>query len=322
MVIPYISRLVMGVVLSLVLTACGKNEEMPPLRLGTNFWPGYEPLYLARNLGYLDDKRVRLIENSSTSQSLRRLLDQHAEGAGLTLDEVLTLQQASSDVCIVLVMDVSEGADVILGKPSLQNIQGLKGARVGVENTAVGAYMLARALRFAGLSVSDVSIIPLALDQHESGYLSGQVDAIVTFEPVRSRLLSDGAIQIFDSSQIAGEIVDVLVVRKSYLEKYPEQGRYVIDNWFKALDYFEQHTDDALTLMAPRMQLPASEVLAMYEGMTLPKREENRYLLSRTTDAAEPLRKTLRELHDIMLEHKLLQYPIDVNQICIRNQFL
>jgi len=42
-----------------------------------------------------------------------------------------------------------------------------------------------------------------------------QVDAIVTFEPVKSELLSSGANILFDSHQIPGRIVDVLVVRKN-----------------------------------------------------------------------------------------------------------
>ncbi|WP_176329923.1 ABC transporter substrate-binding protein [Thioflexithrix psekupsensis] len=302
--------------------ACNRNTPDAPLRIGTNFWPGYEPLYLARSLGYLTDDKVRLVENSSTSQSLRRFLEQHTEGAALTLDEVLSLYQATTDACIVLVMDISEGADVVMGKPSLQQLSDVKGVRIGVENTAVGAYMLARALQAAELSVTDVTIVPLALDQHEAGYLSGKVDAVVTFEPVRSRLLAAGAVQLFDSSQIRGEIVDVLVVRKSHLDKYPEQAHYVINNWFGALDYFASHTEDAVTRMAPRMQLPASEVVAMYEGLTLPDRDENRQLLTRAPNTSEPLRDTLHQLNRIMQEQHLLSDPVHVEQICIRGEYL
>ena len=35
------------VLFGLLLAGCGSQPE-PPLRVGTNLWPGYEPLYLAR----------------------------------------------------------------------------------------------------------------------------------------------------------------------------------------------------------------------------------------------------------------------------------
>jgi NitT/TauT family transport system substrate-binding protein len=139
---------------------------------------------------------------------------------------------------------------------------------------------------------------------------------------VRSRLLTAGAVQLFDSRQISGEIVDVLVIRKSHLEQYPEQARDVINHWFSALDYFANHTDDAVARMTPRMQLPAAEVMAMYEGLTLPNREENRRLLTRTPDASEPLRDTLHQLNRIMQEQKLLSEPVNVEQICINATYL
>ncbi|EIJ41525.1 ABC-type nitrate/sulfonate/bicarbonate transport system, periplasmic component [Beggiatoa alba B18LD] len=322
MMIKKIIRWTTGIILSGLLVACSEDNTPTPLRIGTNFWAGYEPLYLARSLNYLDDNKVRLVENSSTSQSLRNFLDKHIEGAALTLDEVLALQQTNTDACIVLVMDISEGADAILGKPSLQNLQGLKGARIGVENTAVGAYTLARALEFAKLNVTDVTIVSLEADKHEFSYLSNQVDAVVTFEPIRSHLLAAHAIQLFDSSQISGEIVDVLIMQKSYLDKYPQQIKYVVDNWFNALDYFKQHNEDAITHMAPRMKLPVADVMPMYKGLTLPDRQKNRQLLSKTANNPEPLRQTLRQLNTIMLAQKLIKKSVDVDQICIYNHAL
>ena len=50
---------------SFLLGAC---EQTPhPLRVGTNVWPGYEPLYLAREQGYLSEDAVRLIELPSAT---------------------------------------------------------------------------------------------------------------------------------------------------------------------------------------------------------------------------------------------------------------
>ena len=49
----------------------------------------------------------------------------------------------------------------------------------------------------------------------------GSVDGAVTFDPFKSQMTASGGRTIFDSSQIPGEIVDLLAVRASVLEKNP-----------------------------------------------------------------------------------------------------
>jgi hypothetical protein len=64
-----------------------------------------------------------------------------------TLDEVLLLAEDVPDVRVVLVLDVSQGADVILGRPEIARFDELRGRRVGYEATALDAFMLARGSR-------------------------------------------------------------------------------------------------------------------------------------------------------------------------------
>ncbi len=297
------------------LTACGEKTA-PVLSIGTNIWTGYEPLYLARSLGYFDEKKVRLIENSSSSQTLRAYKNNDLNAAALTLDEVLNLKQQGFEPCVVLVMDISDGADVIMGKPEIENMQALKGKKIGAENTAVGAYTLARALQLAGLTVADVEVVSLEVDVHEQAYKEGRVDAVVTFEPVRGKLLADGAKQLFDSSQIEGEIVDVLTVRKSYVEQHPKQVRYLLDGWFKSLDFLQQNPQQAGEKLAPRMGLSATEAIASFEGLKLPNREENKALFIAQADKPSSLQTTAQLLNQVMLEQNLLQTSVDTQSLC------
>lgn len=59
--------------LASLLGGCSREAE-PTLRIGTNVWIGSEPLYLARELGHLDPKVVRLVEYPSASEVLRATL--------------------------------------------------------------------------------------------------------------------------------------------------------------------------------------------------------------------------------------------------------
>ncbi len=61
-------------------------ESRKIINIGTNVWPGYELLYLARELNLLPQK-VRLIEYNNTSEVMRAFRNRTIQGAALTLDE-------------------------------------------------------------------------------------------------------------------------------------------------------------------------------------------------------------------------------------------
>ncbi len=55
-----------------ILGGCAE-EPAPPIRIGTNPWPGYEFLHLADELGYFEEEgvEVRLVELTSNGDVRR-----------------------------------------------------------------------------------------------------------------------------------------------------------------------------------------------------------------------------------------------------------
>ena len=285
----------------LILSGCEKVQ--PPLRVGTNLWPGYEPLFLARSLGFYEGASIRLINFSSASDAMRAYRHGAIDVGAFTADEALQVAEFLPDQRIVLVCDFSAGGDVIMARPRFRNMAELRGRRIGVEQTALGAYMLARALDISGMSVQDVIVTPVPLEEHEKAYASGRVDAVVTFEPSRSHLLAAGARQVFDSSQIPGEIVDVLLVRPECIDASRGAIAILIDGWFQALDYLRRKPQDAARRVAPRQRLTEEEFLKSLEGLRFPDRAENIRRLGRSEGNMD---EKLKKLQEIMLENRLL----------------
>lgn len=179
------------------------------IRIGTNVWPGYEPFYLARELGFYESDAIKLVEYPSASEVLRAFRNQSIEAAALTLDEVLSLNQAGIPVSVILILDISNGGDTIISQPEVKSFEELKGKNIAVETGALGAYMISRALEINQFSLSDVNIKHIDVDGHEEAYNTRKVDAVVTFEPVRTKLLAKGGHELFTSKQIPNEIIDV-----------------------------------------------------------------------------------------------------------------
>lgn len=284
--------------LLLALTAC-QPEPQPPMRIGMHVWPGFEPLFLARHGGSLNEQDFRLVEFSDGSEVGRAFRNGTVEAVCLTLDEVFYLVQNGMDPVVLLVLDESNGADVVLGRPGITNLAELKGKRVAVEVSAVETYTLTRALQHAGLAVKDVTPVYLPMEKHLEAFQSGAVDAVVTYEPMRTKLLALGAVDLFNSTQLPGEIVDVLVARRDYLEKHPDRATTLRLAWFAALDQLRRSPDESAKIMAVREQVTAAEFAASLRGLHFPDAPESRVLLEgnppKLLASAERLKTVMRD---------------------------
>ena len=288
------------------------RRDSQSLRVGTNVWLGYEPLYLARSLGHYEESDVRLVEYSSASQVIRAFRNNTIEVAALTLDEVLLLKENGFDVRVILVTDISQGADAILSASEITELSELRGRNIGVEHTALGAYVLTRALQSVGMTATDVNVVPLEVDEHERAFTEGTVDAVVTFEPVRSRLLAQGARVLFDSTQIPDEIVDVLAVRLNVFDTESDKLRILLKGWFLGRRYVVDHPDDASKQMAERLRLDPPDVLASLPDVKMPDLKENIDLLG---GVRPKLVESAERLGKLMLEQDLLLRNVDVSQL-------
>ena len=94
--------------------------------------------------------------------------------------------------------------------------------------------MLSRALAINGMQAGDVKVVHLESNEQPSAFEKGRVDGAVTFDPYRTQFLKAGATTLFDSTQIPGEIVDLVAVRASVLDKQPEAIQALLTGWFAA----------------------------------------------------------------------------------------
>jgi NitT/TauT family transport system substrate-binding protein len=299
------------VTLLLALSGCMREPETA-LRIGTNVWIGSEPLYLARELGRLDPAAVQLVEYPSASEVLRAFRNQAIDGMVISLDELFGLAVDGFQPRIILVVDVSHGADVVVGRNGMRTMKDLKGKSVAVESSALGAFVLSRALAVNGMQASDVNVVHLESNEQTSAFEKGQVDGAVTFDPYRAQFLRAGAKTLFDSTQIPGEIVDLLAVNASVFDKEPKAIQALLAGWFDAIDYMKRDPKDAARRMGIRQQTSGEQFLEAQKGLHVPSRDENLKMLS---GAAPELAVAGRRLMTLMVDAKLLRADLDIESL-------
>lgn len=313
----YLGHILLSILLVWWAGSCS-DEPAPHLIIGSNLWTGYEPLYLARDLGYFKGSRIHLVEYSSATQAIRDFNNQTINAAALTLDEAMQLIQYGNEVYIVLVTDISHGGDAILAHPAFKSVRALAGRRIGSENTALGAYVLRRAMDIAGVSSKELVVVLKERSELFEAYRNGEVDAVVTFDPIRTQLLNEGAVTVFDSKQIPGEIIDVIVVRKDYFDNYSQQVTNLLSAWFKSIAYIDTNYDHASQLISTRMNMSQQELKQSFSNIRIPGAAENHDLIYSGRERST-LMAAMKNLKAIMLEHNLLYEDINIDSFLIED---
>lgn len=269
----------LGLLFAAALTACAPAPRAP-LRVGVLVFPSYELLFLAADSGLLPRESVRLVSYRSPAELSRAYEMGVVDGMATTLEYGLSLQRGADGPKVILVLDVSHGADAVVARPELAALADLRGRRVGTESGELGSYVLQRALDFGGLSRADVEIVPVDHADQQEAYESGRVDAVVTYDPVRARLVAAGGRELFTSREIPGEIVDVLIVRRELLAERRDDLRSLVRAWFAARARFLAAPRESAARMAPREGVGVDEFLALIEGVRIPDEAGTEALLS------------------------------------------
>lgn len=259
-----------------VLTSgCARQDR---LRVGMQTWAGYQFMTLADRRGWYADQPLELLTFDSAEGIASALGDGSIDAATVTLDDAIRLRAHHVDLQVALVCDVSAGNDVVLARPDIDALAGLRGRRLGVESTALGDLLLAEALHAAGLAATDVQVVRIGED-HYRAWLRGGLDAVLTFGHSRELLRREGLRVLADSRSFRQVILDVLAVRRSRDAAHQRALRALIDGHFRALGLWRQNPTDAIYELAPLLGARPERVGSFYEGLDLPDVAANRQWL-------------------------------------------
>ncbi|MGE0426420.1 MAG: ABC transporter substrate-binding protein [Hydrogenophaga sp.] len=285
--------------LSIGLSGCGEPPR-PPLTVGINTWVGYDPLVLARDRGMTDRQIVKVVELISSAEALRHLRNGLLDAAALTLDETLRLADSGFDVRIIALLDTSDGADVVLAAPDVRALADLRGRSIAVEEASVGTLVLERLLKKAGLTSADVSVVKMESTQHLTALQSGRVSVAVSYAPIEGAIRRAGYRRIFDSRQMPGEILDVLVVRGEVLRERPAAVDALLAAWNGGLNVLRLDAVGAAASLGPGADLSTRDYLDVLKGLRFFSPDESLHLLAGSEPGlvglGQPVAETLMSL--------------------------
>lgn len=248
----------------LAATACKAPEE--PLRVGVLAWPPYDLAYLALEEDLLDPEDFRLVGFQTPSELVRSFRYGLVDIMFITSHFAVSTLNEVGDTRIIYFIDVSLGGDALLARPGV-DAEDLKGARIGVEVAPLGMYTLVRALDELGLERDEVEIVNIDTAGQFNAWSDREIDAVVTYEPTRSQLLDQGAIELFNSKSIPYEILDVVVVNERTIDARRTALVKLVRGLDRAISMYRSDPAATIRTMARRQAISAEHFSLAMAGV-------------------------------------------------------
>lgn len=195
---------------------------------------------------------VELVQADDYVVSIEQFAAGELDGVTATNMDALSIASGSGmDSTALIIGDYSNGNDAIIVKNG-SSLGDLAGRNVQLVEYSVSHYLLMRGLQAAGMGESALGGVTHISDADlVDAYSAGSVDATVTWNPLASTILEDPAAQaVYDSSDIPGEIIDIMFVSTETLNDNPALGKALAGAWYEVMAQIAAFDEAALEQMA------------------------------------------------------------------------
>jgi NitT/TauT family transport system substrate-binding protein len=181
------------------------------------------------------------VQRFDYAPSLDAFVAKNVDACAMTNMEALDMPAAAGiDTTAVITGDYSNGNDALLVRNNLALNQ-LPGKKLLLVQKTVSEYLFERAMTVNGLEsqIKKVKLVNTSDSDIATAFIGdGSQEAVVTWKPMVSQIgKTKGVKTVFNSSQIPGEIVDLMVVRTEILNRPDGSGqrfaKALVGAWFE-----------------------------------------------------------------------------------------
>lgn len=244
------------------------------IRCAYPYWFGFAPVPVAQEMGYFAEEglEVTTVFDNDRANVYPGLDMGDLNCTMRTIGEHMSRPlHEDSNLTVIGVIDVSVGADGVVGAPGISSVTDLVGKTFAGEINHPGTVMTAYALKQAGHSLKDVNVRLIATDDAQAVFEDPQVAAVATWEPMMSEIVAntsrEGSQILLSSKDFMGLITDVVIVNKTDYEKNPEKYAKFLRGIYRAVDLYNKDPDKFLEVAAPAFDMKPEQMKVDIEGV-------------------------------------------------------
>lgn len=262
------------------------SSKLPKVTIAMVTFPGYAPLYVAKEKGFFEGVDVELVRIESMGDIRAAMRSGDINIYAGTYD----MYESTKDVPPIgigfLAVDESHGADGLAVAGNITSVKDLRGKKVAAEPGFPPYLVLQYLLDKEGMTLKDLDFQDMPTTDAGNAFAAGKLAAAGIYEPALSASVKAraGAKVFASSANIPGLVQDLLFADEKLAQNHPEILEKVAAGYFKALDYINTNHVDAYQIMAKAFDVSVQDMEDFKSGVNWIDKAENKKLFDKTND--------------------------------------
>lgn len=257
------------------------KPEPGTLKMGIEPWLGYGQWHVAAKKGIFEQQglsKVEIVNFAEDKDINAALASGQIDAANIATHTAMGMIAAGLPVKAVMLLDFSLSADAIIAGKDVKTVADLKGKTVAFEQGTTSDILLNYALAQNGMTIADVTPVPMPAADAGSALLAGRVPVAVTYEPyiAAARKQDPGVNLVYTAGKDPGLVSDVLVVTDEAIKTKPGQVLALVRSWGEALKAYDADKAAGRKVIAEAVGSSPEELAAAFDGVKYYSVEENK----------------------------------------------
>ncbi|MGB8687419.1 MAG: ABC transporter substrate-binding protein [Microcoleus sp.] len=228
---------------SLIVNACNQApQQLAPLRVGIATWAGFDIVLYAQEAGLFKQRGldVQLIRFENQQDATRAMLRGTLDANFASLWDVMQSDSESDKPAVVMVTNISRGADGIVAQAAIKSVEDLRGKRVGAKLGTVNHLILLEALKLHQIKPAEVKVEDISNEMAVDLMQNKRLDAAVIWQPLLGETAQSikGNI-IYTTQEVDTLVIDTLASRKTIIRTKKAELKQFIMAWFDLMSAVE-----------------------------------------------------------------------------------
>lgn len=302
--------------LAIFAMSCVAQAE--PLKIAYSDWPGWIAWDIGARKGFFKKHDVDVeLKWFEYMASMDAFAAGQVDAVTVTNGDALIMNATGARNLMIMINDISNGNDKVVGGPNVKSVKELKGKKIGVEIGCVSHLLLISALKDNGMSEKDVTLVNVPTHQTAQVLASGDVDAIVAWQPNSGQALKSvqGSSEIYTSADAPGLIYDVLAVSMKSIMERRDDWQKVVAAWYDIVDYMNNPDNykEMLEILSARVSLTPADYEPFLKGTKILKLEEAMAAFKQA-DGFDSVYGSSVISDEFMIENKVYDEPVNVKK--------
>jgi NitT/TauT family transport system substrate-binding protein len=231
---------ILTLAVSLIVNACSLGtQQLAPLRVGIVSWAGFDIALYAQEAGLFKQRGldVQLIRFENQQDSTRAMLRGTLDANFASLWDVMQSDSGNDRPVVVMVTNISHGADGIVAQPEIKSVKNLRGKTVEAKLGTVNHLILLEALKLHQIKPKEVKIEDVSNEIAVDLMQKKRLDAAVIWQPLLGETAQNikGNI-IYTTEELDSLVIDTLSSRSTITETKKRELKQFILAWFDIMN--------------------------------------------------------------------------------------